>query len=139
KQRWKTALKTGVTLVEEIKILFSEEKKYKRVKSMYLNKTIGNLAMTLGSGVIGFGIESLQGLGRASSHIRIAQDLYTLLALLGAAGALIFGGLTFKTLRLYIQYRDISKDIQHIGEALLNALVKAKAIRTDKSKLKVET
>ncbi len=36
------------------------------------------------------------------------------------------------------KYRDISKDVQQIGDALLNSLIKAGAIRTDNSKLKVE-
>ena len=139
KQRWKTALETGVTLVEEIKIPFPEEKEYKAVKSMYLNKTIRNLLATLGSGIVGFGLESLQGLGRAARNIKTTQDLYVFLAIFGAIGMAIFGRLTFKTLRLYFKYRDISKDIQQIGDALLNSLIKAGAIKTDYSKLKVET
>ena len=139
KQRWKDALATGVNLVEEIKIPFAEEREYKAVKSMYLNKTIRNLLATLGSGLIGFGLESLQGLGRAARNIKTIQDLYVFLAIFGAIGMAIFGRLTFKTLRLYFKYRDISKDIQQIGDALLNSLVKAGAIRTDNSKLKVET
>ncbi|MFW6352210.1 MAG: DEAD/DEAH box helicase family protein [Bacteroidota bacterium] len=139
KQRWKTALETGVTLVEEIKIPFPEEKEYKAVKSMYLNKTIRNLLATLGSGLVGFGLESLQGLGRAARNIKTTQDLYVFLAIFGAIGMAIFGRQTFKTLRLYFKYRDISKDIQQIGDALLNSLIKAGAINTDYSKLKVET
>lgn len=139
KQRWKTALETGVTLVEEIKIPFPEEKEYKAVKSMYLNKTIRNLLATLGSGLVGFGLESLQGLGRTARNIKTAQDLYIFLAIFGAIGMAIFGKLTFKTLRLYFKYRDISKDIQQIGDALLNSLIKAGVIKTDYSKLKVET
>jgi hypothetical protein len=51
----------------------------------------------------------------------------------------IFGRLTTKTLRLYFKYRDISKDIQQIGDALLNSLIKAGVIKTEYSKLKVET
>lgn len=139
KQKWKTALETGVTLVEEIKIPFSEEKEYKAVKSMYLNKTIRNLLATLSSGLVGFGLESLQGLGRASKNLKSVQDLYVFLAIIGTIGIIIFGRLTFKTLRLYFKYRDISKDIQQIGEALLNSLIKAGAIKSDYSKLKVET
>lgn len=139
KQRWKDALATGVNLVEEIKIPFPEEREYKPVKSMYLNKTIRNLLATLGSGLIGFGLESIQGLSRAARNIKTTQDLYVFLAIFGAIGIAIFGRLTFKTLRLYLKYRDISKDIQQIGDALLNSLVKAGAIRTDNSKLKVET
>lgn len=139
KQRWKEALATGVNLVEEIKIPFPEEREYKNVKSMYLYKTIKNLLATLGSGLVGFGLESLQGLGRAARNIKTIQDLYVFLAIFGTIGMAIFGRQTYKTLKLYVKYRDISKDIQQIGDALLNSLVKAGAIRTDNSKLKVET
>lgn len=139
KQRWKEALATGVNLVEEIKIPFHKEKEYKAVKSMYLIKTIGNLLATLGSGLVGFGFESLSGLGRAARNIKTTQDLYVYFAIFGAIGMAIFGRLTFKTLRLYFKYRDISKDIQQIGDALLNSLIKAGAIKTEYSKLKVET
>lgn len=139
KQRWKEALTTGVTLVEEIRIPFPDEREYNTVKSMYFNKTIKNLLATLGSGLLGFGLESLQGLGRAARNIKTMQDLYVFLAILGTIGMAIFGRLTLKALRLYFKYRDISKDIQQIGDALLNSLIKAEAIRTDNSKLKVET
>lgn len=139
KQRWKTALETGVTLIEEIKIPFPEEKEYMAVKSMYLNKTIRNLLATLGSGLVAFGLESLQGLGRAARNIKTIQDFYIFLAIFGAIGMAIFGRLTFKTLRLYFTYRDISKDIQQIGDALLNSLIKAGVIKSDSSKLKIET
>lgn len=139
KQRWEKALKSGVTLVEEIKIPFKEEKEYKAVKSLYFYKTIGNLLATLGSGLVGFGLESLQGLGRAAKNIRSTKDLYFYLAIIGATGVVIFGRFTLKTLRLYFKYRDISKDIQQIGNALLNSLIKAGIIHTNNSNLKVKT
>jgi superfamily II DNA or RNA helicase len=139
KQRWEKALKSGVTLVEEIKIPFKEEKEYKAVKSLYFYKTIGNLLATLGSGLVGFGLESLQGLGRVAKNIKSAKDLYFYLAIIGATGVAIFGRFTLKTLRLYFKYRDISKDIQQIGNALLNSLIKAGIIHTNNSNLKVKT
>ena len=139
KERWEKALKTGVNLVEEIKIPFPEEREYKAVKSMDLNKTIRNLLATLASGLIGFGLESLQGLGKAIRNIKTIQDFYVVLAIFGTIGVAIFGRQTYKTLKLYFKYRDISKDIQQIGDALLNALIKANTIKTDNSKLKVET
>lgn len=139
KERWKEALAAGENLVEEIKIPFPEEREYKTVKSMYLNKTIKNLLITLGSGLIGFGLESLEGLGRAARNIKTAQDLYVFLAILGTIGMTIFGRQTYKTLRLYFKYRDISKDIQQIGNALLNSLINARAIGTNNSEFKVET
>ena len=139
KQRWEEALATGVNLVEEIKIPFPEKRAYRAVKSIYLNKTIANLLATLGSGLVVFGLESLQVLGRTARTIKSIQDLFVFLAILGILGMAIFGKLTYKTLRLYLKYRDISKDIQQIGEALLDSLVKAGVVHTDNSKLKVET
>jgi len=139
KQRWKTALETGVTLVEEIKIPFPEEREYKTLKSMYMNKTIAYLLATLTLGLIGFGLESLHELFRVARHIKTTQELYGFLAFFGAIAVIVFGGMTIKTLRLYLKYRDISKDIHQIGEALLNTLIKAGTISTDYSKLKVST
>jgi superfamily II DNA or RNA helicase len=139
KQSWKTALETGVTLVEEIKIPFAEEKDYKTVKSMYFNKTIANLMATLGFTILGYLDAILQGLGRAAKNIKTLQDLYTFLIVIGIGGFLFFGRQTYKTLKLYLKYRDISKDIQKIGDALLISLIKAELIHTDTSELKVET
>jgi superfamily II DNA or RNA helicase len=139
KQRWETALKKGVTLVEEIKIPFPEEKEYKAVKSMYLNKTIGNLLATLGSGMLSFGLGTLQGLSKVARNFKTIQELYVFLAILGTIGIAIYGRQTYKTLKLFLKYRDISKDIQKIGDALLNSLIKAGAIKTDQSKLRIKT
>ncbi len=138
-KRWETALKTGVSLVEEIKIPFPENRDYQVVKSMYLNKTIANLMAVLFSGVFGFGFESLQGIARASRYLKTYQDLYTYFAILGIIGMVVFGRLAYKTFRLYFKYRDISLDIQQIGETLLNSLNRAKVIHTDRSRLKVES
>lgn len=139
KQRWKVALETGVTLVEEIKIPFSEEKEYKAVKSFYLYKTIANLLATLVSGLIGLGIESLEVILKGAKNIKSAQDLYFYLAVIGTIGVVTFGRLTIKTLGLYLKYRDISKDIQQIGNALLNSLIKVGLIHSNRANLKVKT
>lgn len=139
KQRWEKALETGVSLVEEIKIPFPEEREYNTVKSMYLHKTIGNLLATLGSGLAGFGSKSLRVLEQVAENIKTAQDLYVLLTIFGLTGTAIFGRLTFRTLKLYLKYRDISKDIQQIGDALLNSLSKVGLMNTENSKLKVVT
>lgn len=125
KKRWKAALKTGNTLVEEIKIPFPSDMTYKTVKSLYFNRTIAYLLATLVSGIIGFVLDILQMLGNGMKHIKSTQELYIILAIIGAIGVAIFGRLTLKALSLYFKYRDISKDIQHIGNALLNSLIMA--------------
>ncbi|MDR0541847.1 MAG: DEAD/DEAH box helicase family protein [Dysgonamonadaceae bacterium] len=137
KQRWKEALETGVNLVEEIKIPFPEEKEYKTIKSMYLTKTIANLMATLGFSLLSYLDGLLQGLGRSAQNIKTLQDFYFFLTIFAGLGVLFFGRQTYKTLRLYFKYRDISKDVRQIGEALLNSLIKANLIHTDNSKLKV--
>lgn len=139
KNRWEKALKNGVRLVEEIKIPFKEEKEYKAIKTLYFHKTIGNLLAALGFGFVGFGLESLQSLGRIAKNIRSVQDLYFYLAIIGILGVVIFGRLTLKTLRLFFKYRDISKDIQQIADALLNSLIKAGVIHTYNSHIFVKT
>lgn len=137
KQRWDEALAGGINLVEEIKIPFSEEKEYKTIKSMYLTRTIANLIATLGSGLLTYLHEILQGLGRASRNIRTLQDLYRYLTFFAVLGVLFFGRRAYKTLRIYLKYRDIAKDFRQIGTVLLNSLIKANVIHTDKSKLAV--
>lgn len=139
KQRWQDALTSGVRLIEEIKIPFLEENGYKTVKSMYLSKTIANLMATLSSGLAFYTFHAMQGIVRASRGIKSIHDFYILLTIIGGIGIVLFGRLTLKTLWLYIKYRDIAKDIHHIGQALLNALVYAGIIHTDHSTLKVIT
>jgi len=139
KEIWKKALETGVNLVEEIKIPFTEKKEYKAVKSMYLNKTLANLFATLGSGLASFGLETIQEFLKAARRIRSMRDLYFFLTFFGIIGMLFFGRQTLKALRLYFIYRDISKDIKQIGKALLDSLIKARIIKTDYASLEVIT
>lgn len=138
KQKWNEALAKGTKLVEEIMIPFSEEKGYREVKSMYFFNTIKNLIITLGFSMMGYLEGVLEGFRKPARNIRTLEDLFIYLTVIGIGGVLFFGGQTFKTLRLYLKYRDISKDIQQIGDALLNSLIKAGMIRTESSKLKVD-
>lgn len=137
KKKWQQALESGTTLTEEIKVPFPEDHDYKGLKSLYYNRTIKYLLGMLGAGLVGFGLEVLQGFGRAARHIRSKEDLMYWLMFIGGLGVVIFGRLAFKTFRAFVKYRDISKDIHQIGEALLESLIKVGAIHTDYSKLTV--
>lgn len=141
KHRWAKALENGVSLVEEIKIPYpaTEKGEYQAIKSMYYTKTIANLVATLMFGIMGYLESILRGLARASRNIKTWQDLKIYLIFIGVGGVLFFGRQTYKTLQLYFKYRDIAKDIQKIGDALLNSMFKAKVIQTDISKLQVES
>ena len=133
KIQWDHALEKGISLVEEIKIPFLEEQSYQAVKQLYLRKTIANLIATLAFGFSMFFEIFLHSL----RHMKSPNDVYAYLKIMGVIGFLLYGGLALKTLRLCIKYRDISKDIQKIGEALLNGLIKTGTIKTEHSNLRV--
>lgn len=133
KMQWDEALEKGISLVEEIKLPFQEKKPYNTVKKLYLNKTIANLIATLVFGLSIF----LELLLRVISRMRSPDQVFATLKIMGVLGVVCFGRLSIKTLRLYITYRDISKDVQKIAEALLSGLMKAGVIKTEYSNLRV--
>lgn len=139
KKKWNDALINGVALTEEIKVPFPEDKDYKSIKSLYYNKTIANLLAALGSSMLGFSQGILEGLGRSARNIRSREDLFRYLMIIGVVGVIFFGRQFYKTFKIFVKYRDISKDIQKIGEALLESLVKMGAIQTEYSKLFVKS
>lgn len=139
RMKWNDALINGVALTEEIKVPFPDDKNYKGLKSLYYNKTIANLMAALGSSLIGFSQGILEGLGRSARNIHSREDFFRFLMIIGVVGVLFFGRRFYKTLKIFIKYRDISKDIQQIGEALLESLIKMGAIQTEYSKLFVKS
>jgi superfamily II DNA or RNA helicase len=139
KKKWNDALMNGVALTEEIKVPFPDDKDYKGIKSLYYNKTIANLMAALGSSLLGFSQGILEGLGRSARNIHSREDFFRYLMIIGVVGVLFFGHRFYKTFRMFIKYRDISKDIQQIGEALLESLIKMGAIQTEYSKLFVKS
>jgi superfamily II DNA or RNA helicase len=139
RKNWDDALKGGVNLVEEIKIPFVEEKPYRATMSMYWNKTIANLIVMLTSAMFVFFMQFFNSLGQAGKVIRSLDDFLVFFTIFMGAGALAFGGMAYRTFGLYVQYRDITKDIQQIGNALLSALIREGSIHTAASKLRVDT
>jgi superfamily II DNA or RNA helicase len=138
RKNWQIALAKGVSLVNEIKVPFAETKGYRAIKSMYLQKTIANLLATLVM-AIGAYLQSVSDVfGRIVHNLRTTQDwsIFLTALLLGFFG--FFGRQTLKTLKIYFKYRDIAKDLQNIGDALLNSLIKAGTIHSDISKLSVK-
>lgn len=135
REKWKKALSKGVSLTEEIRVPFVGDQPYQRVKTLYHTKTIRNLAAALTASVSFFTIhivpESLEYLPQMGLKV-------WLMLLLGVFIA-FFGAQTYKVAKLYIKYRDISKDVERIGRALLDSLVNEGSISTQFFKLKVVT
>ncbi len=134
---WKKALENGTTLIEEMKLPFQNKKDYKSIKSLYFNRTIASLFGLLGSGLIGFSETALEVFLRNLKNIKSLESLLWWLSLIGVSGFAIFGRLIFKSFRLFIKYRDISKDIENISNALLESLINNKLIQTPKCDLTI--
>ncbi|TNE30348.1 MAG: restriction endonuclease subunit R, partial [Bacteroidetes bacterium] len=138
KTKWHLALKEGVKLVEEIKVPFEEGKDYRKTKGLYFNRTIRNLLVTFGSAVTWFSIESISSVPRLS-QISHSHGFKTALTYLCIAAFFSFGALGLKYLKVYLKYRDITKDFAQISEAVLITLIKAGIIRTKHEELKLAT
>ncbi|SHF75905.1 DEAD/DEAH box helicase family protein [Pedobacter caeni] len=139
KERWRLALQSGVNLVEEIKIPFAEKRPFKGISKMYWNRTLRYLISMLGFSIISFLFEFPGYLLRAGRNIRSMNDFFLVLGGFAAVGFFVLGSLAFKTFKLYLKYRDISKDIQEIGDVLLKTLIHAGIFKTDPAKLQVQS
>lgn len=139
RKAWIEALQNGNTLIEEIKVPFPEGEDFKKSKSLYLNRTLAYLFGFLSAGVFAFGEAILNVFVRNLKYIRKIEDFLWIVGIIGVLGLGIFGRLIIKSIRLYIKYRDISKDIKNIGIALLDTLTQLNQITTPRKKLKVIT
>ncbi|MTI38702.1 DEAD/DEAH box helicase family protein [Fulvivirga lutimaris] len=138
-QQWKEAITNGTHLVEEIKVPFEEQVEYKRQKQLYLNKTIKYVLVELGLGISAYTLEFVDNLPRFRGFLKTVQGRWTLFYTFLGGLAVFFGRSLFKSLRVYIKYRDIAKDLESISHAMLKTLVDVGQIHTDRSKLKILT
>ena len=136
-EKWEKALPYGTTLVEEIKIPFFEPNQFERVKTAQMQKTIGNMVSALGSSVLFYVEWSGQVMHKFSKFLGV-NGSYALLGMFGI-GTVVFGSRALKTFAYYTRYRDISKDIYHIGRALVQTLCKCRIFATPIEKFNVLT
>ncbi|QNK64654.1 DEAD/DEAH box helicase family protein [Pedobacter sp. PAMC26386] len=137
KENWNRALKTGVELVEEIRVPFSKKEPYERVKKLYLNKTIAYLFAELFFGFLAFGGDMIQLFFQSLRYMKTLEAFVNWIIFAAIVGFIFCARQLYKAVRLYFKYRDISKDVFQISNALLNALIKAKVIHSERSRLEV--
>jgi len=140
REKWKEALVNGRSLIQEIKVPFPSGHNYNQIKKLQYNKTIGYLFATLGSGLfVTMAKVIIEQMPNAIRRIKSTEDLYKFLTFIGVLVTILFGRQLLMTFKLYVKYRDISKDIHQIGITLLNTLVYGKIITTNISNLKIES
>lgn len=138
--RWQQAIASGVNLIEEIKIPFRREKKgtsYQAQMKLYWNKTIGFVIADLLLAFMTFGAETILSVLRNIGVLKSIKGLFYFIITTCIVGLLTLGKKTYKTLELYFKYRDISKDIKQVGDALLQSLIKQGSVKTSSQNLSV--
>jgi superfamily II DNA or RNA helicase len=137
-QHWDTALQNGYNLVEEIQIPYLDEKPFQIAKTATAKKYIGNMISGLASSVLFFFESSTQAISKMIKVMPGTSAGYAFMGMFGVA-AVFYGRQTYRTFHYYRRYRDITKDIYRIGNALLKTLCKSKIIITTYDELKVLT
>ena len=139
KEQWHTALEQGTRLVEEIRLppetIYHRTNKQKKV---CLHRTIGCLFADLFFGILSFAGDTIVDFFRSARGLSSSKDIKLWLLFVSISGLLYFGRQTWHAINMYIRYRDISKDIRRIGEALLYTLHKEKIIKTSLNELSVK-
>ncbi len=136
-QQWQTAINKGSQLLEELKVPFIEPDKFQGFKAAEMKKTIRNMTASLGSALVfylewstQFSMKMMKWMGASGGQV--------MLGLFGV-GTVYFSSKALKTFRYYVKYRDVTKDIYQIGNALIQTLCKNRIFSTALIDLKVLT
>ena len=158
KDRWDKALASGQEIIEEIEISSESypfnrlgstietsksskgyKRNYKEQKKFYWNRTIASLAVQLGS-VLAMGAEAyIQGLFRNPKIIHSNTAFFTFTGVFLGLTLIASSGLLIKYLRLYLNFRDINKDIHNISICLLHSLSETEQLQSKLEVLRVSS
>ncbi|MEQ8924296.1 MAG: DEAD/DEAH box helicase family protein [Fulvivirga sp.] len=139
KSQWHEAIYSGTYLVEEIRIPFENQKEYGKEKKLYTNKTIKYVLAELGMGIAAYTLEFIQQLPRFRNILNTDGGLLKVLYvfLFGFIGFFAFK--LYHSIRMFLRYRDISKDIREISMAVARSLIETGQIHTLAKDLEVKT
>lgn len=139
RNQWHEAIENGTNLVEEIRIPFEEEEDYRTLKSLYFHQTIKYLIFELGLGLTYYAQEFLSGILRMDKILKTEEGQWIIFALFIGGGFFFFGKKLVVAFRLFIKYRDITKDVDRVGKSLLQTLLDTNHIHTNVEHLRVDT
>ncbi|QCK17138.1 restriction endonuclease subunit R [Mangrovivirga cuniculi] len=139
KAKWNASLKNGTQMVEEIKVPYPDDRNYKKDRTLYFRNTLRNFTGTLGASVLAYLEFSLNLFARLFNKVPNKEVLIWGGTIFIGLGIVLFGTRSINALLLYLKYRDIEKDIDRIGIALLNAMSITGIIKTKLDAIKVKT
>lgn len=140
KQRWDNALVVGTKMVREVKVPFTPKAKekgdYEEIKELYYKKTVKYFVGSFATIVATVASRVWNVLEEVFEFVNREQSAY-ILSIMALCFILYFGRSAWRSLRMYVQYRDIAKDFHQIGIALLKTLTTFEQIKTSIDKLTV--
>lgn len=143
RKQWHDAIESGTILHEEIKIPYATKgpRSYEEEKQVHLQNSIKYFVAGLGSSILMFLLFFVNYLS-VFNQVPYPFTGIIVDVILGGfwIGFLwLYGDKLVKSVKLYIKYRDITKDIAGIAKALLKSLVETKNIKTPLEQLQVVT
>lgn len=133
---WHKAIDNGTELVHGVALKMPRGYSNKQSKKLYYGRTIKYLLYMSGFAFI----DLILVLAKEIPKVAVdgsTENIFLMLIAIGSVITFTFGGLAYNTSRLYIKHRDITKDIQKVGEALLKTLIDIDLIFTPASELEV--
>ena len=119
---WTNSIAEGTKIDNELKYFYDGEKEYDFSKHLYYSKSIKNvttsLLLSLTSFIVFFFEESIRTLLFSMSK----RSFFSTLVFLSTVGIVYFSVNFYKNIKLYLQYRDITKDFDKIAVALFKTL-----------------
>jgi hypothetical protein len=137
-EKWRQALARGQHMVEELKVPYQQDQSYSERKGMYFRNTLAYLISGIFSALSFIGLQSAESIFQAALRLGSWREVLQLLVVASVIGLAVSCYFGIKALRLYLKYRDISKDVGGIAQALLNTLVGQRFIKTAVADLKLK-
>lgn len=139
KSAWDNALEKGNSLIEEIKVPFIRNENYHGKLTLYWNRTLRNFTGFIFSGILALLTDNILNIiWRFWSFKSFKEISYAIIFALVMTFIYFLIDLT-KSVKLYLKYRDITKDIHGICSALLKSLIETGFINTKKEELSLKT
>lgn len=133
---WQNAIDNGTELVHGVAVKMPREYEGKKSETLYYGRTVKHLASMSGFAFIDLILVLAKEVPKVMSDSSL-QNMLLLAITISSVFMFTFGGLAYKTGRLYIKHRDIAKDIEKVGKVLLQTLIDVGMVFTPTSELKV--
>lgn len=119
---WENSIAEGTIIENELKYFYDGENEYDFSKQLYYSKSIKNFTSSLIVSFLSFIVFFFEESIRTLLFSMSKKSFISTVIFLTTIGIVYFGVNLYRNVKLYIQYRDITKDFHKIALALFNTL-----------------